>query len=232
MADAPAHEAAHGAAHGAADQDALRSDARALGVDLDADQAGRLATLAGLLEHWNRSFNLVSRQDVGRLHARHLLDSLSAVPWLTGTSIMDLGTGAGLPGLPLAIAQPQRSFTLVDRSRRKIRFIGHACRSLGLDNVTPVAGDVRSSLPADSRFDTIVARAVADMAEVWALGRARLQPGGRLVVWWRGQSGEARPEHPPDDLPGLARVTIHEIVIPGLRRPHRLAVLETEGGGA
>lgn len=227
MADAPAH----GAAHGAADQDALRSDARALGVDLDADQAGRLATFAGLLEHWNRSFNLVSRQDVGRLHARHLLDSLSAVPWLAGTSIMDLGTGAGLPGLPLAIAQPQRSFTLVDRSSRKIRFVGNACRSLGLDNVTPVAGDVRG-LPADSRFDTIVARAVADMAAVWALGRARLRPGGRLVMWWRGQSGEARPEDPPDDLPGLAQVTIHEIVIPGLRRPHRLAVLEAEGGGA
>lgn len=213
------------------DPEGLRRDACTLGVDLDPAQARRLAAFGDLLERWNRSFNLVSRQDVGRLRARHLLDSLSASPWLAGTSIMDLGTGAGLPGVPLAIAHPQRSFTLVDRSNRKIRFIGNACRSLGLDNVTPVAGDVRS-LPAASRFDTIVARAVADVASVWALARIWLPPGGRLVVWWRGQSGEGRDAAPPEDLPGLARLTVHEIAIPGLQRPHRLVVLETDGGSA
>ena len=78
---------------------------------------------AALLEKWNKSFNLISRQDIARLGARHLLDSLSGTLLLQGKYVLDLGSGAGLPGVPLAIAAPHRHFLLCDRSQRRIRFL-------------------------------------------------------------------------------------------------------------
>jgi 16S rRNA (guanine527-N7)-methyltransferase len=203
--------------------------AHSLGVTLEVRQAEQLAAFGELLCHWNRAFNLISRQDVDRLLPRHLLDSLSAGPWLAGEQIMDLGTGAGLPGVPLAIACPERRFTLVDRNARRIRFVSHACRTLSIDNVEALACDV-AGLPAGRRFDTIVARAVADVAAVWRLGSPWLRSGGRMLVLWRGQSSAAVDDAMPVSLPGLARADHHEIRIPGLTRPHRLAVLEGEDG--
>lgn len=200
-------------------------DARCLAVALERHQAEVLKRFGDLLVHWNRAFNLVSRRDVERLVPRHLLDSLSIAPWVEGVEVMDLGTGAGLPGVPLAIAQPQRRFTLVDRNARRIRFVAHACRSLEIRNVEAIACDV-IGLPADRRFDTIVARAVADVAEVWRLAEPRLRGGGRVLVLWRGQS-EAEPRL-PDALPRLARADQHHVRIPGLTRPHVLVVLERE----
>jgi 16S rRNA (guanine527-N7)-methyltransferase len=206
--------------------------AHSLGVTLDAEQAQRLAAFAEQLSHWNRAFNLISRRDVGRLLPRHLLDSLSAGPWLAGDHVMDLGTGAGLPGVPLAIAYPERRFTLVDRNARRIRFVSHACRTLSIANVEALACDV-AGLPAGRRFDTIVARAVADVTAVWRLGQPLLRRGGRMLVLWRGQSASAAAaevDSLQEPLPGLARLDHHEIRIPGLDRPHRLAVLEGEDG--
>jgi 16S rRNA (guanine527-N7)-methyltransferase len=211
----------------------IAAGARHLGVVLDADQVGRLAAFAGLLAHWNRAFNLVSRQDIGRLRERHLLDSLSVTPWLAGSEVMDLGTGAGLPGIPLAIARPDLQFTLVDRSPRKIRFVQQAIRSLALGNVTVHAGDVRG-LPEPRRFDTIVSRAVAEVGVLWALGGERLRPGGRMLVLWRSQSrGDARAPANDDlatSLPDTVHAVQQEVSVPGLARSHRLIVVESTGG--
>ncbi len=120
-----------------------------------------LLQFAALLRRWGAAFNLVSRRDSPRLVARHLLDSLSLAPMLRGVRVVDLGTGAGLPGVPLAIACPERSFTLIDRSERRIRFVRQAVVELGLTNVVPIAIDF-DDFRADALFDTVVSRAVAN----------------------------------------------------------------------
>jgi len=207
---------------------ALCRDATTIGVALDLDQASAVIAFGDLLLRWNRAFNLISRKDEDRLYHRHLLDSLSVVPWLTGRRILDLGTGAGLPGIPLAIARRQFAFVLVDRHERKIRFVRQAVRTLGLQNVTTWCGDVTSSAaPADC--DTVVTRAVAAPAEAWRLARGVLRPGGRLLLMAHGQGDAGMDDIVPEDAQVVARV---RIPIPGLALPHGLLVLERGVSGA
>jgi 16S rRNA (guanine527-N7)-methyltransferase len=199
-------------------------DAAALGVTLTEAQAARIIEFGGLLLAWNRAFNLISRKDQDRLYHRHLLDSLSVAPWLFGSRVMDLGTGAGLPGLPLAIACPEQAFTLVDRNERKIRFVKQSVRQLGIDNVEALCGDVADVAPT-AAFDVVVTRAVAAAALAWRLARASLRPGGRLLVMAWGQSDGTGALDAA--LPEDARIVAREaLVIPGLAQPHGLLVIE------
>lgn len=203
---------------------ALAAGAQALGVKLDDDQCARLLEFARLLEHWNRAFNLISRRDVDRLLSRHLLDSLSAAPLLGGSEIMDLGTGAGLPGVPLAIARGDLQFTLVDRSERKMRFVGQVVRALSLNNVSTWCVDAEA-VSGEARFDSVICRAVAGLDAAWALAQARLGPGGRLVIMHRAQHPAAEPAQPLT-LPAGARLLERRLVeIAGLEHPHELVVL-------
>lgn len=206
----------------------LIADAATLGVHLESRQAEALLQFGALLLRWNRAFNLISRQDTGRLVPRHLLDSLSIAPWLHGQDVMDLGTGAGLPGVPLAIAREQAKFFLVDRSGRKIRFIDEVVRSLGLSNVTTWCGDVRA-LPESAVFDTVVCRAVAPVMDIWSLAEGRLRPGGRVLIMHRGQSaGRSSVGASNENLEGgCLRERVH-LQVPGLPLPHELVVLERE----
>ncbi len=195
-----------------------------MGVELSDDQATRILRFGARLLHWNRAFNLVSRKDQDRLYHRHLLDSLSLVQWLEGCRVLDLGTGAGLPGVPLAIACPDRSFTLIDRNERKIRLVRQAVRELGLGNVEALCGDA-VTLAAGAGYDVVVTRAVAAVAGSWRLARGALRPGGRLLVMAWGQSGGAVAA--TDALPAEARVVARErLAIPGLALPHGLLVIE------
>ena len=139
----------------------LEQDARTLGVVLDAEQAGRLAKLAAELIRWNKTYNLTSVDTPDEVLTHHLLDSLCIQPDLAGTRIADVGTGGGFPGLPLAIVNPALEFTLIDSAGKKLRFIGHVVRLLGLANVRTLHARVESlKLPA---FDTVVTRAFAPM---------------------------------------------------------------------
>jgi 16S rRNA (guanine527-N7)-methyltransferase len=116
----------------------LISSASRLGVSLDSTAAKRLLQLLDELERWNRSFNLTAITQRAQMLTHHLLDSLSIAALLQGERIIDIGTGAGFPGLPLAIIQPERQFTLLDSNGKKIRFVNHAARTLGLANVVAV----------------------------------------------------------------------------------------------
>lgn len=141
-----------------------------------------------LIQRWNPRANLVSSRDIARLRDRHVLDSLSLLPWWHG-SLADVGSGAGLPGVPLAIARPELPVTLVERSERKARFLQHLIMELTLGNVELLEADVREPLPgslAKRGFDTVTARAVAPPAATWRIVHGLLAPGGVALL----QSGE------------------------------------------
>ena len=149
------------------------------GADIGAALA-KLDAFEALLRRWNRRYNLVSRRDVGRLRERHVCDSLALLPWWQGR-LADIGSGAGLPGLPLAIVRPTASVVLVERSVGKCRFLRQAAIDLQLGNVEVVAADATRYRPA-APFDTVVARAVAPADKAWQLMRPLLAPTGSALL--------------------------------------------------
>lgn len=193
------------------ESDEIASGAGTLGIELQKAQQEQLLQFAALLRRWGAAFNLVSRGDNPRLVARHLLDALSLAPMLQGNRIVDLGTGAGLPGIPLAIACPERTFTLIDRSERRIRFVRQAVVELGLTNVLPIAIDF-DDFRADSLFDTVVSRAVAKPAALWRVAAELLAPGGLALF----QVGEL--ELQPADV--KVETQSVSVCVPGLSRTH------------
>ena len=140
----------------------LIRDAATLGVKLTPGDAARLLLLLDELALWNRRFNLTAITAPEAMVTHHLLDSLAVNPELAGNRVADLGTGAGFPGLPLAVVNPARHFTLIDSTAKKVRFVTHAVQLLGLGNVTPLHARVEQ-LRVDAPFDTIVARAFAPL---------------------------------------------------------------------
>jgi 16S rRNA (guanine527-N7)-methyltransferase len=159
----------------------LMRDAATLGVALSAADAARLLQLTQELARWNRSFNLTSITDPKQMLTHHLLDSLSVHPDLHGSRIADVGTGAGFPGLPLAVCNPARQFTLIDASGKKIRFVSHAARQLGLDNVSALHARAEAVTPA-APFDTVVARAFAPLPQLLVSVAALCGPATLLLA--------------------------------------------------
>lgn len=141
----------------------LVRDAATLGVPLTGLDAGRLLSLLDEVAHWNQAYNLTAITARAEMVTHHLLDSLAIHPDLAGERIADVGTGAGFPGLPLALMNPARHFTLIDSSGKKVRFVSHAARTLELPNVTPLQARIESLRPA-APFDTVTARAFAPLA--------------------------------------------------------------------
>jgi len=146
----------------------LITDAARLGVTLATPDAERLITLLNELERWNRTYNLTAIVNRDEMVTHHLLDSLAVHPDLVGSAIADVGTGAGFPGLPLAIVNPERRFTLIDSNGKKVRFVSHAARTLGLANVEAIHARVESLRPKRP-FDTVLTRAFAPLPEMLTL---------------------------------------------------------------
>jgi 16S rRNA (guanine527-N7)-methyltransferase len=209
----------------AATAEDLRERARALGVALEPAAAAQLLRLLDELEQWNRAYNLTAITARAAMVTGHLLDSLAASGELAGTRIADLGTGAGFPGLPLAIVHPERQFTLIDSTAKKVRFVAHVARTLGLKNVEAVharAEDLRPEQP----FDTIVARAVASLAELAALARPLAGPG-TLLLAYKGQRPEAELAALPPDW---ALLGVRTVRVPGLAAERSLVTLKFRPG--
>ena len=159
----------------------LQHDAASLGVTLADGEAARLLTLTRELERWGRSYNLTSVTAPEAMITRHLLDSLAIHADLEGERIADVGTGAGFPGLPLALVNPARHFTLIDSVGKKIRFVTHAVRTLALGNVTAVQARVESFRPAQL-FDTVTARAFAPLPSLVEQAGELCAPGGVVLA--------------------------------------------------
>lgn len=143
---------------------ALHAGIKTLKLSLNADQIQQLADYADLLLHWNKRFNLVGKSTEQQFVSRHLLDSLSIVDALKGSRWIDVGTGAGLPGLVLAIARPDIIITLLDSNGKKTRFLSQAVHSLKLSNVIVVQSRVEQHT-VDQPYDRIISRAYAAAAK-------------------------------------------------------------------
>lgn len=203
--------------------ESLRTAAAQLGVSLDAAQEAALLRLLDELQLWARAYNLTAIGDRTTMITHHLLDSLSVAPYLHGTRIADLGTGAGFPGLPLAIAAPDRQFTLVDSTAKKVRFIEHAVRTLRLPNVRAVHARIEQ-LPeagAATAWDTLLARALAPLDKLLPLVRPLCGPDTRVLA----MCGR-RPDEELAALPaGWRLLALHPLRVPGLEAERHLLVL-------
>lgn len=202
----------------------LRCGAAELGVELSDRAAENLIAYVRLVERWNQKFNLVSRQDATRLLSRHVLDSLSISRWLHGQRVLDIGSGAGLPGIPLAITNARRDFVLTDRSDRKARFLEHVVMTFELANVEVQCADVRD-LAAGNRFDTVVCRAVAGLEEMWPMAGPLLAEGGRLLFMNR-TGVEMGPDARVVAQPTGTSIVAEHVQIPGLSARHEVLIVE------
>lgn len=182
----------------------------------------QLLDYQALLARWNAAYNLTAVRDPVQMVTRHLLDSLTIAPFVTGQSLVDLGTGPGLPGIVLAIAQPERSVVLVDSNGKKVRFLREAIRVLRLEGVRAEQSRVEQ---LQGSFDCVTSRAFASLAEMLACGGHLLAPQGR----WLAMKGRV----PEDELaqlpPGFALQQMQTLRVPGLVGERHLLVLARAG---
>lgn len=204
------------------DSEQLKTGAERLQVNLSDDQLERLERYAAMVVKWNARMNLISRRDITRLQDRHILDSLAAVPWLSGKTLLDVGSGAGLPGIPIAIACPERSVVLCERMTRRGRFLSQVVQSLGLDNVEVFSRDMAH---VSTTHDTITARAVASPMVIWQTVEPMLEPGGRLLVFVSTQGEGHGTEVEEANRESHVQVTYHNYQVQGLEQPHTLVEL-------
>ena len=198
----------------------LVHDAAGLGVALTEHDAARLRELLEELAHWNRRFNLTGIVDIDSMVSHHVLDSLAVHRYLHGAAIADVGTGAGFPGLPLALVNPERRFTLIDSNGKKIRFVSHAVRTLGLMNVEPLQARVETLRP-ERPFDTVMARAFAPLPQLLE-SVAPLCGSETRVLAMKGKW----PQSELDALPPRWRVAeSHQLTVPGLAEARCLIIL-------
>lgn len=184
---------------------------KTLGVTLPARAEAALLAYVELLVRWNQAYNLTAVRDPAEMVGKHLLDSLAILPFVTGPDLADVGTGAGLPGIPLAVARPDLKFTLVDSNGKKTRFVTQAMAELKLTNVTVVQARTEAWQPA-APFAQVVSRAFASLGDFARLAGDLLVPGGTLLAM-KG----ADPKDEMGALPaGFRVVKVHPLKVPGL----------------
>ena len=203
-------------------EDQLAAGIAALGLTLPDGAEAKLLAYLALLDKWNRVYNLTAVRDAERMVSHHLLDSLAAVPFFQGRAVLDVGSGGGLPGIPLAIARPELQVTLIDSIAKKTAFLLQAKAELGLKNLNVVTGRVEDFRP-ESGFDVVTSRAFSDLREFVTLTRHLLKPGGR----WLAMKG-LYPNEEIDLLPAGVKVSAdHALAVPGLEASRHLIVLES-----
>ena len=143
----------------------LASGLEALSLDLTDNQQHQLVEFVLLIDKWNKAYNLTSVRCPKQMMVKHILDSLAIVPHLTGENIIDVGTGPGLPGMPLAIAFPDKTFTLLDSLGKRVRFMTQCVHTLKLTNVTPVNSRVENHV-GDKPYDIVLSRAFASLKDM------------------------------------------------------------------
>jgi 16S rRNA (guanine527-N7)-methyltransferase len=198
----------------------LAAGSRDIGIVLGSSGAEALLKLVDELEAGNAQFNLTAIRDRLGMLRKHVLDSLTLQPYLRGSRIADIGTGAGFPGLPLAIVNPQRRFTLVEATGKKARFVEQTVLRLGCGNVQVEHARAENYRPFEL-FDTVVARALSSLADFAAYAGHLCAPDGRLLAM-KGK----RPDEEISALPKSFRVlAVHRLKVPGLDDERHLVEL-------
>ena len=204
----------------------LADGIRELGLSLGSDQTDKLVHYLNLMVKWNRAYNLTAITDPEAMVRHHLLDSLALVPHLSGNTFVDVGTGAGLPGVPLAVAMPECRFTLLDSNGKRIRFLFQVRTELGLGNILERQARVETFRP-DAGFDGVISRAFTSLGEMVAKSGHLLRPGGRFYAM-KGQ-------YPEKELRELEKpynvFTSHRLAVPGLEGQRHLIIIASSAVG-
>jgi len=202
----------------------LKQGMEQMGQAITESEQDRLAGYLRLLLKWNSAYNLTAVRDPQEMVVRHLLDSLSVLPYISGQALLDAGTGPGLPGIPLAIMQPGRRFTLLDSNGKKIRFVRQAALELGLENVIAVQQRIEDQNPM-ATLDLVMARAFTALPQLYCTCNPLLRPGGRLLA----MKGTARSI--ADEISDLEGVTteVHRLNVPFLEEERHLVIIQEAG---
>ncbi|HEX5161349.1 MAG TPA: 16S rRNA (guanine(527)-N(7))-methyltransferase RsmG [Steroidobacteraceae bacterium] len=207
----------------------LDDGAKQMGIELDESQVEALWRYAHMLRERNEHVNLTSIVSPEGILTLHMLDSLSVAPHLgDARRIIDVGTGGGFPGVPLAVACPQREFTLIDGTQKKIRFVAESVAALDIRNVQAVAARAEN-FPGKKDFDVVIVRAVGTLADVLHNAGKLLAPHGRLLA----MKGRA-PDDEIKDLPRGWQAEVIRLHVPGLDAERHLVVISRQrrGGSA
>jgi 16S rRNA (guanine527-N7)-methyltransferase len=178
-----------------------------LNLAFDEEKIEQLMCFIKLLEKWNKAYNLTSIRNTEDMVSLHLLDSLAILPFIEGKYVIDIGTGAGLPGIPLAIYLPGIDFTLLDSNAKKTRFVQQAILELKLNNVTVCHSRVENYLPETS-FDTVITRAFASLSDIVKLSAHLVSQSG-VILAMKGQL-------PDEQDINSAKTTLIPINVPGI----------------
>jgi len=195
----------------------LQQGCAALQISVDAYLQERLLEYLALLSRWNKTYNLTAVRDEAQMITRHLLDSLAIAPHLTGQRLLDVGTGAGLPGVPLALLFPERDFHLLDSNGKKTRFLFQVKTALCLDNIVVHQARVEAFRVTEP-FETILSRAFASLQDMVHGCRHLLATGGRILAM--------KGAYPTQELVAVsqqcAEVVVHPLAVPGLGEQRHL----------
>lgn len=188
------------------------------------NQEQQLDAFLALLQKWNKAYNLTAIRDLDTMRTHHILDSLSLNDYLVGDQVLDVGTGAGLPGIPLAIMNPEKHFTLLDSNGKKARFCQQAVMELGLKNVTVVHGRIEDE--SGSRFTTITSRAFSSLAQFYGSTQDLLAENGVLLA----MKGKV-PQEELEEMPEGVSVGVHQLLVPEIDAERCLVVLKGKSRG-
>lgn len=193
-----------------------------MGAELDRQAQQRIVAYLTMLERWNRVYNLTAIRDSHRMVAQHILDSLVVLAHFPGNvnRVLDVGSGGGLPGVPIAIARPDLQVLLLDSNHKKTTFLRQAAIELGLDNVTVETQRVETFVPS-VLFDVVISRAFADLAEFARLAGHLMAPGGCLIAMKGVYPHEELAQLPP----AFTAAEVLPLKVPGLDAERHLVVM-------
>ena len=201
-----------------------------LGLDLGVEQKAKLLDFSKALLQWNKRTNLISKSDESRVFSRHIMDSLSATSFLVGNSIVDIGSGAGLPGLPLAIACPHKKFTLYERMKKRAHFMQFVIANLGINNAQVIEAPFEEMVSKGQSFNCVVSRGVRGAEVLWPIVERAITKTGRLIVYASTHSFE-------EEVVSRSVGKIHEggprisslaVEIPGLNKSHWFQIIDKQ----
>lgn len=192
------------------------------GISLTDHQKNHLVAYVGMLDKWNKAYNLTSVRDPAEMIVRHILDSIVVAPYLQGQHFIDVGTGPGLPGIPLAIVLPDAHFTLLDSLGKRVRFLRQVQHELKLENITPVQSRVEA-YPSEPPFDGVISRAFASLSDMVSWCRHLPGDKGRFYAL-KGQL----PEDEIASLPNNFSVeSVEKLRVPQLEGERHLVIIKS-----